>query len=59
MQLIQIGVQNQKTVRDLVLEMAERQSAEIDQLKLSVAERSARKLDRRGRKRCDAPSRSR
>lgn len=59
MQLIQIGVQNQKTVRDLVLEMAERQSAEIDQLKLSVGERSARKLDRRGRKRCDAPSRGR
>jgi hypothetical protein len=59
MQLIQIGVQNQKTVRDLVLEMAERQSAEIDQVKLSVAERSARKRDRCGRKRCDAPSRGR
>ena len=58
MQLIQIGVVKQKTVLDLVLEMAARQAAEIDQLKMSVSARSRKKLDRQVSPRCRASKRA-
>jgi hypothetical protein len=57
MQLIQIGEVKQKTVLDLVQEMAARQFAEIEQLKrasLSAA-RDERRLRRR---RCSSSKRS-
>lgn len=42
MQLIQIGEAKQKTVLDLVLEMAERQNQEIEALKIRVRTSSTR-----------------
>jgi hypothetical protein len=58
MQLIQIGVVKQKTVLDLVLEMAARQTAEIDQLKMSASARSREKRDRQVSPRCRASKRA-
>ncbi|HZP23815.1 MAG TPA: hypothetical protein VFB04_10230 [Terriglobales bacterium] len=58
MQLIQIGEVKQKTVLDLVQEMAQRQFAEIEQLKRAslAAPRPARHVRRR---RCDTVKRDR
>jgi hypothetical protein len=51
MQLIQIGEVKQKTVLDLVLEMAERQAAEIEQLKRATLT-AARERRQHRRRRC-------
>jgi hypothetical protein len=53
MQLIQIGEIRQKTVLDLVQEMAARQLAEIDQLKANAQKRANDRSHRR-RRRCTA-----
>jgi len=57
MQLIQIGEVKQKTVLELVQEMADRQFAEIEQLKRARlnAARIGRQVRRR---RCGSPKRS-
>jgi hypothetical protein len=51
MQLIQIGEVRQKTVLDLVQEMAARQFAEIEQLKQSSLQRAEKP---RMRQRCNS-----
>lgn len=60
MQLIQIGEVRQKTVLDLVQEMAGRQLAEIEQLK-SVAQSSGGRTGRstHSRQRCSSTKRDR
>jgi energy-coupling factor transporter transmembrane protein EcfT len=52
MQLIQIGEVRQKTVLDLVMEMAARQFAEIEQLKTAAQSRATRPRSRRPAIRC-------
>jgi hypothetical protein len=52
MQLVQIGEVRQKTVLDLVLEMATRQFAEIEQLKVAARSRTGRTRSRRSSSRC-------
>ena len=42
MQLVQIGVTRQKTLMDLIQELSERQSYEIQQLKRSALARAER-----------------
>lgn len=59
MQLIQIGEVRQKTVLDLVQEMAARQLAEIEKLKTVAQSRARADRSRRGRKRCSSPRRDR
>jgi energy-coupling factor transporter transmembrane protein EcfT len=54
MQLIQIGEIRQKTVLDLVQEMAARQFAEVEQLKIAAASRASQPRSRRTRLRCNA-----
>jgi hypothetical protein len=54
MQLIQIGETKQKTVLDMVQEMAARQLAEIDQLKLAASTRQPGRATRRTRSRCES-----
>jgi hypothetical protein len=49
MQLIQIGEIKQKTVLDMIQEMAERQFAEIEQLKAAAQSRTRRRPSRRAR----------
>jgi len=57
MQLIQIGEVREKTVLDLVQEMAARQFAEIEQLKRqSLSASQQRRV--RGRRRCNSPKHS-
>ncbi len=56
MQLIQIGEAKQKTVLDLVLEMAERQAAEIEQLKRATLA-AARQDRQHARRRCNNSTR--
>ncbi len=56
MQLIQIGEVKQKTVLDLVLEMAERQAAEIEQLKRATLA-AARDQRQPRRRRCNSSTR--
>ena len=51
MQLIQIGEVRQKTVLELVQEMAARQSAEIEQLKTAARKRATRERVFTGSKR--------
>lgn len=51
MELVQIGVTQQKTVLQLINELAERQSYEIQQLKRSAYERSERRRNRAKTKR--------
>ena len=46
MQLVQIGETRQKTVLELINELAERQSYEIQQLKRSAYARAARRRNR-------------
>lgn len=56
MQLIQIGEVRQKTVLDMIQEMAARQAAEIEQLKVKALQRAGdRSL--RSRQRCSSPKR--
>jgi len=55
MQLIQIGEVRQKTVLDMIQEMAARQASEIEQLKISAIKRAANSA--RGRHRCTSPKR--
>ena len=60
MQLIQIGEVRQKTVLDLVMEMAARQLAEIEQLKTAALSRQRRSRSTRVRRagpRCDSSKR--
>ena len=54
MQLIQIGEVRQKTVLDMVQEMALRQLAEIEQLKSAAQSRTRTPRVFRGRQRCTA-----
>jgi hypothetical protein len=58
MQLIQIGEVRQKTVLDLVQEMAARQAAEIEHLKLAAQSRAANRQPGRSRRRCMSPKTS-
>jgi hypothetical protein len=46
MELVQIGVTRQKTVLQLIYELSERQSYEIEQLKRSAYERAERRRNR-------------
>ena len=46
MQLLQIGVPQQKTVLDLIMELSERQWQELEQLKRSARDRADRKRTR-------------
>lgn len=55
MQLIQIGETRQKTVLDMVREMAARQLAEVEQLKSAAQNRSGAPRVFRGRQRCTSP----
>lgn len=52
MQLIQIGETRQKTVLDMVQEMALRQLSEIEQLKSAAQNRNSSRRLSRGRQRC-------
>jgi len=56
MQLIQIGETRQKTILDMIQEMAERQFAEIEQLKATAQNRSRARQPRRTLRRCDSSS---
>jgi hypothetical protein len=55
MQLIQIGEVRQKTVLDMVQEMALQQLAEIEQLKSAAQSRTRTPRVFRGRQRCKSP----
>jgi hypothetical protein len=57
MQLIQIGETKQKTVLELVQEMAARQLTEIEQLKLAALNRSKSRHGGRSRLRCSSAKR--
>jgi len=59
MQLIQIGEVRQKTVLDMIQEMAARQAAEIEQLKANALSRSANRRSLRTRPRCSSVTSSR
>jgi len=52
MQLIQIGEVRQKTVLDMIQEMAARQAAEIEQLKANALSRATHRRSLRVRSRC-------
>lgn len=54
MQLIQIGVARQKTVLELVQEMAARQLQEIEQLKIAALRRAGTRRVRRSGFRCSS-----
>jgi hypothetical protein len=54
MQLIQIGETKQKTVLELVQEMAARQLTEIEQLKIAAQSRSRSQHSGRARRRCNS-----
>ncbi|MGA2905558.1 MAG: hypothetical protein ABSD98_17165 [Candidatus Korobacteraceae bacterium] len=56
MQLIQIGEIKQKTVLDMIQEMAERQFAEMEQLKAVAQNRSRTRRPRRTLRRCTSPN---
>lgn len=58
MQLIQIGEVRQKTVLDLVQEMAARQAAEIEQLKANTLNRATNRRSLRVRSRCNSDTSS-
>ena len=57
MQLIQIGEVRQKTVLELVQEMAARQLAEIEQLKTVIQSRAGSDRSVRSRRRCGSAKR--
>jgi hypothetical protein len=54
MQLIQIGVTKQKTIMDLIQEMAASQYSEIEQLKAAAHSRAKSRRTRRAVRRCDS-----
>jgi hypothetical protein len=56
MQLIQIGATRQKTVLEMIQEMAARQLSEIEQLKAAAQNQSRAKQPRRSLRRCTSPS---
>jgi len=58
MQLIQIGEVRQKTVLDLVMEMAANQFTEIERLKATAQRRTRKTRIRRAGPRCDSSRRS-
>jgi len=58
MQLIQIGEVRQKTILDLVTEMAARQFAEIESLKTAAQSRTRSTSSRRLRPRCSSTKRT-
>jgi len=55
MQLIQIGETKQKTILDMIQEMAQRQFAEMEQLKAAAQNRSRARRPRRALRRCTSP----
>jgi hypothetical protein len=57
MQLVQIGEITQKTVLELVMEMAARQFAEMEQLKVAAQSRKSRSRSRRPARRCTSTKR--
>jgi hypothetical protein len=57
MQLIQIGEVRQKTILDLVMEMADRQLTEIEQLKTAAQNRPRNVRSRRAGPRCSSTKR--
>jgi hypothetical protein len=59
MQLVQIGEIRQKTILDLIQEMAAKQLQEIEQLKASARSRAAGKSARRTSVRCSSAKRRR
>ncbi len=56
MQLIQIGETKQKTVLDMIQEMATRQLSEIEQLKAAAQNRSRARQPRRSLRRYTSPA---
>jgi len=56
MQLIQIGETKQKTVLDMIQEMATHQLSEIEQLKAAAQNRSRARQPRRAVRRCTSTS---
>jgi hypothetical protein len=52
MQLVQIGVTKQKTILDLIQEMAANQFSEIEQLKAAARSRAKSRRTRRTGRRC-------
>ncbi len=54
MQLIQIGEVKQKTILDMVQEMAARQLAEVEQLKRTAEARASARRPRRMAARCSS-----
>jgi hypothetical protein len=52
MQLVQIGVTKQKTIMDLIQEMAASQFSEIEQLKAAARSRAKSRRTRRTGRRC-------
>ena len=56
MQLIQIGETRQKTILDMIQEMAARQLSEIEQLKAAAQNRSRAGRPRRTLRRCTSTS---
>jgi len=59
MQLIQIGENRQKTVLDMVVEMADRQFAEMQKLKTAAQVRSKTRRTRHSTPRCGSSNRPR
>ena len=57
MELIKIGVVHEKTVLELVLETANRQLAEIEQLKAAALQRSRSRRIRQPSRRCSSSRR--
>jgi hypothetical protein len=57
MQLIQIGVTKQKTIMELIQEMAANQFSEIEQLKAAARSRVKNRGTRRAGRRCGASQR--
>ncbi len=57
MQLIQIGENRQKTVLDMVVEMADRQFAEMQKLKTAAHDRSKTRRTRLSTPRCGSSNR--
>ncbi len=59
MQLIQIGEIKQKTIMDLIQEMAANQFSEIERLKAAARSKANGKRARYGRPRCSSSGRQR
>jgi hypothetical protein len=59
MQLIQIGEIKQKTIMDLIQEMAANQFSEIERLKAAARAKATDRRTRYGRSRCSSSDRRR